>query len=58
MLPSLQEDSYRYDSGIMWQPDELVLQQNSFRYHVKGPLKDFIPGASRFAFLSEYYKFQ
>ena len=37
---------------------ELVLEQNSFRYHVKGPLKVFIPRASRFALLSKYYKFQ
>ena len=37
--------------------DELVLEQNSFRYNVK-PIRVFIPGASRFALLPEHYKFQ
>ena len=45
-------------SGIMWQPVWTRSWTKLIPISCKRPLKVFIPWASRFALLSEYYKFQ
>ena len=50
--------SNKFWSGIMWQPVLTRSWTKLIQISCKRPLKVFIPRASRFARLSEYYKFQ